>query len=104
MILPEFVVILGRRLKVEGAEGMITPAGKEAAGDYSRMDRKIRIDTTVPELYQFYALWHETLHHAMTFQINGLTDEEEEALVAGFAEIVADILESNECMREPWTS
>ena len=102
MILPGFVTILGRHLRVQEKLGMLTPAGKEAAGDYSRMDRRIQIDTTVPERYQFYAMWHEALHHAMTLQINGLTDDEEEALVSGFAEIVSDILETNECMRTPW--
>ena len=101
MILPNFLLVLGRRLPIDRKNGMLTSEGKEAAGDYSRLERRISIDTTVPPLYQFYAMWHEALHHAMTFQINGLTDLEEEALVSGFAEIVCDILETNPCLRTP---
>jgi hypothetical protein len=102
VILPGFVTILGRRLEVKLVDEPKDGKGTEACGVYDQVGRAIEIKAGMPPIYQFMVLWHEALHHAMTFQVNGLTDEEEEALVNGFGIIVADILETNECMRTPW--
>lgn len=102
MGIPEFVVVLGRRLEVKLVDEPKDGKGTEASGIYDQVGRAIEIRTDMPALYQFMLLWHEALHHAMIFQVNGFTYEEEEALVNGFGIIIADILETNECMRTPW--
>lgn len=101
MIVPDSILVAGRVVPIKMLR-TVQRGAEVVDGMYSEGEDNIRISETQSDAGRFETLWHEAMHAALArHRVVPLGDEEEEAMVTGFSQIVVDLLRDNPLMRVP---